>query len=126
MSDELDEIRHTLRRLQDELEDLTVGGLRAVGPERLPMLEALGEDFGRIGAAHLAERLKALTEGIRADRRDAAGALLRTKSSLRLFERILTLRTVESRFAALAGAGEIELEEDLDEDLDDDRDEELP
>ena len=111
MSDELDEIRHTLRRLQDELEDLTVGGLRAVGPERLPMLEALGEDFGRIGAAHLAERLTALTDGIRADRRDAAGALLRTQSSLRLFERILTLRTVEGRFAALAGADEVDLDD---------------
>ena len=115
MSDELDEVRHTLRRLQDELEDLTVGGLRAVGTERLPLLEALAEDFAGIGAAHLAERLEALTGGIRDGGRDAAGALLRTQSSLRLFERILTLRTVETRFAALAG-GDDALDEDLEED----------
>lgn len=101
MSSELDEITHTLRRLQAELEDLAVGGLRTVGAERLPALDALGEEFSRIGAAHFAERLGALADGIRADRRDAAGALLRAQSSLRLFERILTLRTVESRLAAL-------------------------
>ena len=44
---ELAEITYTLGRLQAELEDLAVGGLRAAGPDRLPALRAVQEDLAR-------------------------------------------------------------------------------
>ena len=106
MSAELDEVTHTLRQLQAEFEDLAVGGLRAVGPDRLPVLDALREEFERIGAGHLAARLETLMRGIRAGKREAADALMRAQVSLRLFERILTLEAVAPHLETLAGAGE--------------------
>ena len=103
MSDTQDEITYTLGRLQAEIEDLAVGGLRAAGPERLPALEATREDLARVGALHLAGRLSDLTSAIRADDRSAAAALMRTQASLRVFERLLTLETTAARLERLAG-----------------------
>jgi hypothetical protein len=104
VSEPFDEVTYTLSRLQAEIEDLAVGGLRAAGPGRLPALEATREDLARVGALHLAERLSDLTSAIRADDREAAAALMRTQASLRVFERLLTLETTAERLARLAGA----------------------
>jgi hypothetical protein len=104
VSETLDEITYTLGRLQAEIEDLAVGGLRAVGPERLAALLATRDDLGRVGALHLAGRLSELTDRIRADDRGAAAALMRTQASLRVFERLLTLETTAARLERLAGS----------------------
>lgn len=106
MSDTLDEITYTLGRLQTEIEDLAVGGLRAAGPERVGVLEATREDLARVGGLHLAGRLEALTQAIRADDRGSAAALMRTQASLRVFERLLTLETVGACLEALTGEAE--------------------
>ena len=105
MTDGVGEIVYTLGRLQAELEDLAVGGLRAAGPERLPALKALRDDLGRAGAAAIATRLDALVEAIRDDRREAGAALMRAQAGVRLFERLLTLEVAAARLAALAEAG---------------------
>jgi hypothetical protein len=106
VSDTLDEITFTLSRLQAEIEDLAVGGLRAAGPDRLGWLEATREDLGCVGALHLASRLEALTTAIRANDRSAADALMRTQASLRIFERLLTLETAGAWLMTLTGAEE--------------------
>jgi hypothetical protein len=106
VSETLDEITDTLTRLQAEIEDLAVGGLRAAGPERLGVLEASREDLGRVGALHLAGRLEALTTAIRRDDREAAPALMRAQASLRVFERLLTLENAGAWLERLAGPDE--------------------
>ncbi len=106
MSDGIDEIVYTLGRLQAELEDLAVGGLRAAGKERLPALEALREDLEKTGASVMSARLEALVAAIRDDRREAGAALMRAQAALRLFERLLTLDVVAARLAILAGEAE--------------------
>jgi hypothetical protein len=103
MSDGVSEIVYTLGRLQAELEDLAVGGLRAAGPERLPALEALREDLEKTGASALSARLEALVAAIRDGRREAGAALMRAQAALRLFERLLTLDVAAARLAASAG-----------------------
>jgi hypothetical protein len=108
MSTEISEITQTVRQLQAEFEDLAVGGLRAAGPDRLPVLEALREELERVGASHLAGRLEALTDAIRADDRRSSAALMRAQSSLRLFERILTLRTTATRLNALTAVESVD------------------
>ena len=95
MSGDIEAVTYTLRRLQAEMEDLSVGGLRAVGPERAPALLGLSSELERVGAAHVAERLRVLAESMRDGESSAAGALLRAQASLRVFERVLTLRWVE-------------------------------
>jgi len=91
---EINEIVQTVDRLEGALEDLTVRGLRSAGPEQLALLGALHEEFERIGAGHLAGRIGALLDALRTGDRDAAAALLRAQTSLRVFERILTLGSV--------------------------------
>lgn len=88
---DIDEIVQTIERLQGEFEDLAVRGLRSVGPQHLGTLQAVREEFERIGAGHLAGRIAAVVEAIRSDDRGAAAALLRAQAELRVFERILTL-----------------------------------
>jgi hypothetical protein len=88
---ELDEIVQTVERLQTALEELSVRGLRSAGGEQLAVLDALREEFERVGAGHLAARVAALVSAVRAGDRSAAAALLRAQASLRVFERILTL-----------------------------------
>src|SRR5215831_11869355 len=92
---ELDEIMQTIERLESALDDLAVRGLRSAGPQDLASLDALREEFERIGAGHLAGRIAAVTTAIRNDDRDAAAALLRARASLRVFERVLTLEVAE-------------------------------
>jgi hypothetical protein len=88
------EIVATVERLESELVDLGIRGLRAVGPQHLAALQSLHEELQRIGADHLAGRIEFLVSAIRADDREAAVALLRTQASLRVFERVLTLQAV--------------------------------
>jgi hypothetical protein len=93
--EEIDGILQTIELLQGEFEDLAMRGLRAIGPQHLAKLETLGSECQRIGADHLARRLRGLVETIRNDR-GAAAALLRAQTSLRVFERILTLQRIRA------------------------------
>jgi hypothetical protein len=94
------EILQAVDRLHAALADLVVRGLRSVGPAQLAPLNSLREEFERIGADHLAGGIRDLIESIRQGEHGAAEALLRAQTSLRLFERILT---VEHAGALLEG-----------------------
>jgi hypothetical protein len=96
-----DEIMPTVERLRAAFEDLTVRGLRSAGSEHLSMLAALRDEFERVGAEHLAGRITTVIDGIRADDRSAAAALLRAQASLRVFERVLTLEVAGEVLAGL-------------------------
>jgi hypothetical protein len=89
---EIAEVVDSLERLHSELQDLLVRGLRVCGPEHLSPLRSLQNELKRIGASHLAGRLTALIGAIETDDRQSASFLLRTQASLRVFERVLTLR----------------------------------
>src|SRR5439155_27307982 len=88
---EIDEIVQTIDRLQGEFEALITRGLRAASAQDLATLRAIREEFERIGADHLAGRIATVIDAIGNDDRAASPALLRAQSSLRVFERILTL-----------------------------------
>jgi hypothetical protein len=59
------------------------------------------EEFERIGAGHLAGRIAALVQAIERDDGSSAAALLRAQTSLRLFERILTLQVAAATLQTL-------------------------
>ena len=94
--EEIEQILQTIELLQGEFEDLAMRGLRATGPQHVAKLEMLRAECQRMGADHLAGRIETLVEAIRNNAREAAAALLRAQSSLRVFERILTLQSVEA------------------------------
>ncbi|MCI0357642.1 MAG: hypothetical protein L0211_04040 [Planctomycetaceae bacterium] len=114
MTSDLDEIVFTLEQLRRELEDLGARGLRAVGPQRLSKLGVIREELERIGAAHVAGQLSTLVKAIENDDRSAAAALLRAQTSLRVFERLLTLETAAAQLPAIVSP--VEFVEDDDED----------
>lgn len=125
---ETQEIVHTIEQLQNAFEELTVRGLRSAGSEHLKKLESLKEEMERIGAAHMAHRIEVVIEGIQKDDRKAAAALMRAQATLRVFERVLTLETIDGIFSRLcagedAGCDDDESDED-DESGDDEDDEE--
>ena len=98
-----EEIVLTIEQLRREFEDLGVRGLRAAGAQRVAKLALIREEFQRIGAEHLAEQIGALIAAIQNDDRGTAAALLRAQTSLRLFERVLTLEVAAAKLQALVG-----------------------
>lgn len=88
--EEIHEIVQTLEAVEELLDDLVVRGLRTADAAILNRLRNVHAEFQRIGALHLAERMETLVHLIEADDRGAAAALLRTQTSLRLFERVMT------------------------------------
>lgn len=105
---EIDEVIATLERLNSQLQDLVVRGLRVCGPEHLSALRATQSELARTGANHLAERLVNLAAAIDSDDRRSAAALLETQTSLRVFERVLSMRVAEESLAAVVECSEIE------------------
>lgn len=106
------EIAHTIESLRDQLETLAVRGLRAAGPEHLAHLRAAHEEFERIGAAHLATRIAAVVHKVEQNDRGAAGALLAALTSLRLFDRVLTLEVAQNALPAFATEAAAEASDD--------------
>lgn len=108
MSDPLaiSQVADTVEVVRRELEGLVVRGLRAAAPADLARLAAMRDELGRVGADHLAGDLDRLLALTRADDRGAPAALLRALSTLRVFERVLTLDTVASLLEASSGAGD--------------------
>lgn len=98
--DEVAELRDGLDRLYAALDDLVVRGLRAAGAKEIARLSALKEEFRAAGAEHLAGLLSALVDAIGAGARSAAPALMRTSTSLRLLDRMLTLEVATQALAA--------------------------
>jgi hypothetical protein len=102
---DLDEIMQTIERLESALDDLAVRGLRSAGRQDLASLDMLREEFERIGAGHLAERIAAVSSAIREDDRTAVAALLRARASLRVFERVLSLEVAEGVLGGMVTIG---------------------
>jgi hypothetical protein len=94
-----------VERLNGLLDDLAVRGLRAVGGEGIARLNAQGEALAGIGAAHLSEAIEALVTDLRNGRREAARTLLKTRASVRVFERLLSLKMVAAQLQDGLGEG---------------------
>ena len=100
----IDEIADTIERLRSELEALAVRGIRAAGPDSVALLRAAGEELERIGAEHMAGRIADVLRTLEQGDRHAAAALLRAQTSLRLFDRVLTLDVARATLAALVSS----------------------
>lgn len=98
MESEFEEIRVSIERLRGMLDALVVRGLRACGPDELAQLRSFTEHLERVGAAHTAALLGGLESLIEKNAPAAARALLEAQTSVRLLERLLTLRVVRGEY----------------------------
>jgi hypothetical protein len=127
LSLEINEFRVCLDRVRTLLETLIVRGLRACGSDEMAQLKAYAGELERSGAGHVAASLATLHEQIERGDREGVKTLLMAQTSVRLLERLLTLRVVRSQFAAAdqfesalaagggTGDGNNENEDDADE-----------
>jgi len=111
LSPEMGEVLDVLARIRGILEDVAVRGLAASTSRELEQLEAEAATLERSGAAHLADSLRKLAAGLRATTPASGAELLKAATSLRLFDRLLTLETVGEQLSTL-GAGEPDDESD--------------
>lgn len=95
---EFEELRVCLDRVRALLENLVVRGLRACGPDELAQLKSFAQDLEQSGASHVSSALAELHEGIEKGDRTAARTLLTAQTSVRLLERLLTLRVVKEQY----------------------------
>jgi hypothetical protein len=107
ISAEFEELRVSIERLRGLLESLVVRGLRACGPDELTQLQSFTEHLERAGAGHVAAVLAGLGALIQKDDRAAARALLEAQTSVRLLERLLTLRVVRGQYQVATEALDI-------------------
>jgi hypothetical protein len=103
---ECEELRVNLERLRALLDSLVVRGLRACGPDELAQLRSYTEHLERAGAGHVAASLADLQARVERDDRSSAATLLTAQTSVRLLERLLTLRVVRLQFEVALSAGE--------------------
>lgn len=103
---EFQELQVSLDRLRAMLEMFIVRGLRACGPEQLVQLKAFTEQFEQAGASHVASVLADLHSLIEKDDRASARALLKAQTSVRMLERLLTLKVIEGNYKLALHASE--------------------
>lgn len=94
-------------RLNALLDALVVRGLRTAGAEDRARLASHRHHLADIGASHLAAALADLLVALADGRREAARALLAARASVRVFERLLTLRVVAAQWQAAAAAEDV-------------------
>ena len=99
LTPEFEELRVTVERLRAMLEGLIVRGLRACGADEIAQLKSYIDYLDKAGASHVAGALMELKEKIEKDERSSAKTLLTAQTSVRLLERLLTLRVVTGQFA---------------------------
>jgi hypothetical protein len=118
------EITTSIEVLRGALEDLMVRGVRVASADDVRALASLAEDLRGAGATHLAERVEGTLLAVKASRSDAAQLLMRAMASLRVYERVLSLRVAATEIElAFAAADEDEDDEEGDEDGDEEGDE---
>jgi hypothetical protein len=95
------EIVGIIERLQRDIADLAIRGLRVVGPQHLASLETVHDELSRINASYLAEQIGGLIAAIRADDPTASRRLMQMQTTLKLFERMVTQQAVSESIQAM-------------------------
>jgi hypothetical protein len=89
--DEIEEVAGTADALRSDIELLFVRGLGSSTPKDRRPIELRAEEWERIGAHHVAKRLRASIVSANAGGRDAPQKLLGAYTSLHTFERVSSL-----------------------------------
>ncbi|MBF0103375.1 MAG: hypothetical protein HQK77_20940 [Desulfobacterales bacterium] len=94
LTEEQQEILKMIQRLQSLFEDLVLCGLRTAGPDMLSKLRQMYEEFNRTGAMYLANLLNELIHKLDIDDKTVASAFQKAQTSLKIFERLLTMDVI--------------------------------
>lgn len=96
---ELEEVGRTADAIRADLEGAFVRGLAASTPNDRRGLVVRTEEWERVGAHHVATRLRAALRAADVDAKDAATKYLSAYTSLHAFERVLSLEVAKNAWA---------------------------
>ncbi|AKU93942.1 hypothetical protein AKJ09_00606 [Labilithrix luteola] len=99
MSAQLEEVGRTADAIRSDIETAFVRGLATSSKGDRRGLEARTEEWERVGAHHVATRLRAALRAADADTKDAATKFLSAYTSLHAFERVLSLEAARGAWA---------------------------
>lgn len=109
---ELEEVGRTADAIRADIEAAFVRGLATSTPADRKGLVVRTEEWERVGAHHVATRLRAAIDAANADAKDASNKFLSAYTSLHAFERVLSLEVAKNAWAShrafLAADGEAE------------------
>src|SRR5260221_6381819 len=94
--DELEEVGRTADAVRADIEALFVRGLASSAPSDRRGLEVRTEGWERVGASHVASRLRSALDAANADAKDAPKKFLSAYTSLHAFERVLSLEAARA------------------------------
>lgn len=108
-----DEVARTVETIRGRLEELVVRGVTSAGPDEAATLGALRDELTRLDAPHLASRLGELADALtQGGRGGGVRRLLLANTTLRVFERVMTLDVVDGLLGAAAASDPDEGEPD--------------
>ena len=88
-------------RLQKEIEAICIRGIRAISSEQLNWLRNTRDRVREMGAEFLSEKISSLLVSIDSDDRAASAKLLDLLTTVRVFERTLTLKVAAAKLETL-------------------------
>lgn len=91
------ELLNLVNRLQQETETLCVRGVRAASEEQVTWMRNAHSQLSGLGASFLGTKIELLIQDMDHGRPTAPSRLLDLLASVRIFERVLTLREAKSR-----------------------------
>jgi len=91
-----DSLISLVAQLRNETETLGVRGVRVASSEQVNWFRHTRDRLTEMGAEFLAQKLSRLIDSIDADDSLGAGRLLDLLTTIRVFDRVLTLQTAES------------------------------
>jgi hypothetical protein len=86
-------------QLQKEIEALCIRGIRAITSEQLNWLRNSRDRLRELGAEFLAEKISRLLSSIDSDEKNAPSRLLDLLTTVRVFERTLTLKITADKLS---------------------------
>ena len=104
-----DAIISIIQQLKTETETLGIRGISVPSEEQLRWFRHTRDRTAETGAGFLASKLTQLIDSLERGDKDAAGRLLDLLTSIRVFDRVLTLQTAETALlqtVEAAGSGD--------------------
>ncbi len=97
-----------IQQLQVEVETLGVRGVNVASAEQINWFRHTRDRVAEMGAEHLAQKMSPLIESMEGQGTAGSARLLDLLTTIRVFDRVLTLQIAEANLAHMAAAGPVE------------------
>ena len=97
-----------IQQLQVEVETLGVRGVNVASAEQINWFRHTRDRVAEMGAEHLAQKMSSLIESMEGHGKSGSARLLDLLTTIRVFDRVLTLQIAETSLAHVAAGGLVE------------------